>query len=1109
MKIRGVAEMAFAAGLFIAATAGAADYRWNNPAGGNWDLNGNWDTANWPLAADRAFFTNNITATNSRTITLNGSQACTNATFWDDANYTLDTATQTLTIGNEGLNWYSSSNLTVNAILAGAGGITLRSGTRPKIGSTGQLGTPATVTLNNTNNTFSGPVNIMSGSLTFPTNTVLGNAASLTFGTAGARGRFNPTADFTMTRNLTLAGQGCRYQPNGSFTYNGIMSGSGDLLIMNGDRLYFASPSDSTYSGGTRVWHSWTDIGSSGGEPPNDASSAKLLGTGNVRVEWGGFLFVNRSNNYDAAATVYVGSYFTNFNYMTLRGGFSALHDFVPAFTSDSGGMNWFENSSGANINGRLAYGQPQIGNGHMPLGCRFGATFTGTSLMADEIDKVYRFAGYNAITLNNNVLNDNDGLSHYGVNLLSVGAWFYLFVHGENNTFSGPLTINPAGILWLYNGGTTDPAKTPLGSTNGMIVLNGASPFGVQQNAMLKIGGYKGASQQPIIKSNLTFNSAPQLLMDSGDDPGSPTELRLATLTRGDRSTLYLDGQRGRLGVTTGGYERVTVGVNPPAVVNGMVSPAYTTYGFYAPLGITFLTYGANGFDEAAFYNATDQATFDAAAATAIVNLTAAVAVNSPKTVYALKTTAAISGSSALTIASGGLINNAGLTHTGPMTFSTEPIIYARNGTVRMTGVITSSDGLTKSGSGMLQLWDADNSATLNGTITINEGVLQFGNNSANSLTMLGSPTNVIVLNGGRMRPYFNGNLPWRVVVGPTGGGLGAGGEGYHAWTNVISGSGWLATAGNIWLNGTNNTYTGGTIVDSLQMAAGGTCGTGPLFVRANGYLSTYGTGNISATQRVGMYDGRGSSLWELYASQVIGSLDGNGTVALDNGSQLSLGNDNTSSEFAGTIKLRNWPSANNSGLVKQGTGTFVLSGYNTYDGLTTVSNGTLLVNGTIDNANTVQVSSVSGALPVLGGNGVVKSTVKLTRGALVPGYQGQGTLMINNNVTLDAASTYQVTLGGTNAAVNFGQLSATGTISLNGAALNVTLTYAPQVGHQFTILNNTGAGAISGQFAQGRIVGATYLGKTYYFSVNYAGGTGNDIVLTALPQGTIIFIR
>jgi hypothetical protein len=82
-----------------------------------------------------------------------------------------------------------------------------------------------------------------------------------------------------------------------------------------------------------------------------------------------------------------------------------------------------------------------------------------------------------------------------------------------------------------------------------------------------------------------------------------------------------------------------------------------------------------------------------------------------------------------------------------------------------------------------------------------------------------------------------------------------------------------------------------------------------------------------------------------------------------------------------------------------------------------------------------------------------------------------------------------------------------ATQGLNATGLTLTPTLDFAPTLGTQLTVINNTATPAASnpiiGTFAdlpQGGLISATYNGTTYWFQANYAGGDGNDLVLTAI---------
>lgn len=95
-----------------------------------------------------------------------------------------------------------------------------------------------------------------------------------------------------------------------------------------------------------------------------------------------------------------------------------------------------------------------------------------------------------------------------------------------------------------------------------------------------------------------------------------------------------------------------------------------------------------------------------------------------------------------------------------------------------------------------------------------------------------------------------------------------------------------------------------------------------------------------------------------------------------------------------------------------KLGTGTWTLSGSNTYIGHTVISNGTLIVNGSVLGTNTVPVNAVNFYLGLqvrsgakLAGNGLIRCVVT-NSGTLSPG-TSIGTLTISNTLALLAGST------------------------------------------------------------------------------------------------------
>src|SRR5206468_9312914 len=76
-------------------------------------------------------------------------------------------------------------------------------------------------------------------------------------------------------------------------------------------------------------------------------------------------------------------------------------------------------------------------------------------------------------------------------------------------------------------------------------------------------------------------------------------------------------------------------------------------------------------------------------------------------------------------------------------------------------------------------------------------------------------------------------------------------------------------------------------------------------------------------------------------------------------------------------------------------------------------------------------------------------------------------------------------------------------GTVTLGGATLTTSLLnlFAPSTStpDRFTIINNDDVDAVSGTFS-GMFEGQVFTAGSSTFQISYQGGTGNDVVLTAI---------
>ncbi|MFX2575306.1 S8 family serine peptidase, partial [Serratia marcescens] len=150
--------------------------------------------------------------------------------------------------------------------------------------------------------------------------------------------------------------------------------------------------------------------------------------------------------------------------------------------------------------------------------------------------------------------------------------------------------------------------------------------------------------------------------------------------------------------------------------------------------------------------------------------------------------------------------------------------------------------------------------------------------------------------------------------------------------------------------------------------------------------------------------------------------------------------------------------------GLTKQGIGTLVLTGNNTYAGPTLVNQGRLAVNGSITSAVSVQNGGI------VGGSGTVGSLTARQGGTVAPG-NSIGTLNVAGNVSFEPGSRYAVEVGPNGQS---DRIQSGGSATIGGGEVAVTLENSANLlaqsevrsllGQQYTILS--AQQGVSGQF-------------------------------------------
>jgi autotransporter-associated beta strand protein len=334
--------------------------------------------------------------------------------------------------------------------------------------------------------------------------------------------------------------------------------------------------------------------------------------------------------------------------------------------------------------------------------------------------------------------------------------------------------------------------------------------------------------------------------------------------------------------------------------------------------------------------------------------------------------------------------------------------------------------------------------------------------------------------------------------------------GGAFITFSGSLGGNGALTVDGNNTVTFTGsvaNTYTGTTTVKGgllfLNKPANTTAIAGPLLIdpadQQLGAEVKLGADNQVDPMVTVMINGTGILKMGNYNLEA-GSMAGFHTEFTAPSAQnvisgdpptLTVGHNNLSTTFDGVI---GGPGT----VVKVGTGTWILTGVNTYTGGTIVNAGTLLVNdpGTVG-AVTVNPGGT------LGGTGTT-GPVTLSPGVNVsPGGSTPGILHVQS-MAFPAGSSFVVRLNGPTAGTDYGQLQVTGTVDLGGATLSASLnpTYLPALGTAFTIITSTDT--LSGTFA-GHPDGDTFVLGGTVFQIHYVNAAGNHaVVLTAIAYAT-----
>ncbi|RVT71973.1 hypothetical protein EOD40_16260 [Flavobacterium sufflavum] len=419
----------------------------------------------------------------------------------------------------------------------------------------------------------------------------------------------------------------------------------------------------------------------------------------------------------------------------------------------------------------------------------------------------------------------------------------------------------------------------------------------------------------------------------------------------------------------------------------------------------------------------------------------------------------------------------------TDPLNINTATNNVVLNGGISGTGVVTKS--------GASNLYIIGNNNSYSGNTIIKSGILAAaGLGTGTPSTPTAGPLGIgkIILNGGSLQATAGGDLNLYNDIEVLLGNRSYMYEDVNSITlrGKLLGSGTVEHDGNDYaglnLLGDNSEFTG-TFISKLR--------SGKQRIR-------FGIPNSGSAKATWLLDANGIDCQGIgFASGTLnfGALNGRGYIRADGGGApvISIGALNTYSSYGGTIN----GNGTNLTVEKVGTGTLEMWGNQAYSGTTTVKKGKLLINN--NGTSGVFISPIIVEEGALGGFGLTQASATLGTGSgagaiLEPGFLTIGTLSVGA-LTLKADATYtpEINLG---TAIG-DQIKATSVTLTNSPLLTpISIAGTLPFGTYYTIINNTGTGAITGTF-NGLPEWASITVGGYSFIITYVGGDGNDVVL------------
>ncbi len=247
-------------------------------------------------------------------------------------------------------------------------------------------------------------------------------------------------------------------------------------------------------------------------------------------------------------------------------------------------------------------------------------------------------------------------------------------------------------------------------------------------------------------------------------------------------------------------------------------------------------------------------------------------------------------------------------------------------------------------------------------------------------------------------------------------------------------------------WVNGSGGNWSSAGNWDSADGIAAGADSTAYFGFGPEGVIGPNASFTVSGGQTIGnlfFTSQGGSGNWTFNAGS-------GGSIILDN----TFGPAHITVTSPGLQVALNAPVGGDVSVQKNGVGTLVMGGQDTYSGGTLVTGGGLQVNGALAGGG-VEVTNGT-----LGGSGIINGPVTMDSGGTLSLGNSSGPLTINNLLVLQSGSSTYAVVGGSGNPLLKGLTGVTygGTLIVSNIAGNLSL------GQSFSIF---GAAAASGNFS------------------------------------------